>query len=375
MSEANKPLPFTRPTIGPEELEAVKQVLESGWLASGPKVLAFEQALSDYIGNSVPVRVFNSGTSALEACLIAADVGPGDEVIVPAMSFVATANVVVRVGAKPVFVDVDLHSRNLTAASVAPAITPRTKAIIPVHFGGLAVDLDPIYALATSHKLMVIEDAAQAIGTGYRGRKIGAAGNPVCFSFHPNKNITTIEGGAVACSDPQFIKRLERLRFHGIERDAAGQMDVPEWGGKMNLPDVGAALGLVQLAKLDGFNHQRRLLAERYLATLPDHPLLVKPADGAGHSWHLFCICLDHQALSTTRAAIQARLQGEGITAGIHYPAMPLFTMYRKLGNHPGDFPVAERIGEQTLTLPLFPAMTLADVDRVVDAIIKIING
>ncbi len=370
-----KQLPFTRPTIGPEELEAVRQVLESGWLASGPKVLAFEQALSDYIGNKVPVRLFNSGTSALEACLIAADIGPGDEVIVPALSFVATANVVVRVGATPIFVDVDLHSRNLTADSVAAALTPRTKAVIPVHFGGLAVNLDPLYELAAAHNLIVIEDAAQAIGTGYQGRKIGAVGNPVCFSFHPNKNITTIEGGAVACGDPQFIKRLERLRFHGIERDALGNMDVPEWGGKMNLPDVGAALGLAQLAKLDGFNRQRRLLAERYLATLPDHPLLVKPADGDGHSWHLFCVCIDHQALGSTRAATQARLQEEGITAGIHYPAMPLFTMYRKLGNQPGDFPVAERIGEQTLTLPLFPAMTISDVDRVVAAITKILNG
>ncbi|NTV13081.1 MAG: DegT/DnrJ/EryC1/StrS family aminotransferase [Desulfobulbaceae bacterium] len=377
MSETNKPqpLPFTRPTIGPEELEAVRQVLESGWLASGPKVLAFEQALSDYLGNQIPVRVFNSGTSALEACLLAADIGPGDEVIVPAMSFVATANVVGRVGAKPVFVDVDLYSRNLSAASVAPAITARTKAIIPVHFGGLAVDLDPIYQLAASQQLIVIEDGAQAIGTGYRGRKIGAVGNPVCFSFHPNKNLTTIEGGAVACSDPQFIKRLERLRFHGIERDAAGNIDVPEWGGKMNLPDVGAALGLAQLAKLDGFNRQRRQLAERYLATLPNHPLLVKPADGEGHSWHLFCVCIDHQALGTSRAALQARMQEDGITVGIHYPAMPLFSMYQKLGNRPGDFPVAERIGMQTLTLPLFPAMTLADVERVVAAIAKIING
>jgi len=377
MSEDNKlkPLPFTKPTIGPEELAAVQEVLESGWLASGPKVLAFEQALTDYLGGNISVRLFNSGTSALEACLLAADIGPGAEVIVPAMSFVATANVVVRVGATPVFVDVELKSRNLAAEQVAAAITPRTKAIIPVHFGGLAVNLDPLYQLAKDHKIVVIEDAAQAIGTAYQDRKIGSAGNPVCFSFHPNKNITTIEGGAVACGDPQFIKRLERLRFHGIERDAAGNMDVREWGGKMNLPDVGAALGLAQLAKLDGFNRRRRILAERYLDTLPEHPLLVKPADGEGHSWHLFCICIAHRTLGSTRDKIQARLQKEGISVGIHYPAMPLFSMYRKMGWQPGDFPVAERIGEETLTLPLFPTMTLDDVDRVAAALTGIING
>jgi len=377
MSEDNKlkPLPFTKPTIGPEELAAVQEVLESGWLASGPKVLAFEQALTDYLGGKISVRLFNSGTSALEACLLAANIGPGAEVIVPAMSFVATANVVVRVGATPVFVDVELKSRNLAAEQVAAAITPRTKAIIPVHFGGLAVNLDPLYQLAKDHKIVVIEDAAQAIGTAYQDRKIGSAGNPVCFSFHPNKNITTIEGGAVACGDPQFIKRLERLRFHGIERDAAGNMDVREWGGKMNLPDVGAALGLAQLAKLDGFNRRRRILAERYLDTLPEHPLLVKPADGEGHSWHLFCICIAHRTLGSTRDKIQARLQKEGISVGIHYPAMPLFSMYRKMGWQPGDFPVAERIGEETLTLPLFPTMTLDDVDRVAAALTGIING
>ena len=368
-------LPFTRPTIGAEELQAVNEVLQSGWITSGPKVKALEQALQDYISGGVYVRLFNSGTSALEAALLAYDIGPGDEVIVPAMSFVATANVVLRVGAKPVFVDVDLHSRNLNAEAVAAALTPQTRAVIPVHFAGLAVDLNPIYELADKHKLVVIEDAAQAIGTAYQGRKIGAKGNPVCFSFHPNKNITTIEGGAIASGDPQFIKRIERIRFHGIERDDLGNMDVPEWGGKMNLPDVGAAIGLAQLPKLDGFNSKRRLLAQRYFSQLPDSELLVKPADGDGHSWHMFCVCVDHNALGTSRMGIQTQLQEHGINAGIHYPAMHLFSLYRRYGYKEGNFPNAERIGEQTLTLPLFPAMTEHDVDRVCDALNTVLSA
>ena len=362
-------LPFTRPDIGPAEQAAVAEVLASGWITTGPKVAAFEAALADYLGGNVQVLTFNSATSALEAVLLALDIGPGDEVIVPAMSFVATANVVVRAGARPVFVDVEPVSRNIDPAAVRTAITERTRAILPVHFAGRSADLDALRALAAEHDLHLIEDAAQAIGTAWQGERIGAAGNPTVFSFHPNKNLTTIEGGAVAFADEALGERLRRLRFHGIVRDARGEMDVPAWGGKMNLPDVNAAIGLVQLERLEGFNARRRELARRYLARLPEHPALRIPADVAGHSWHMFCIELDYAALGTTRAAVQAHLQEAGIGTGVHYPAMHLFGLYREQGYGPGDFPEAERIGEQTLTLPLFPAMQDADVDRVCQAL------
>jgi dTDP-4-amino-4,6-dideoxygalactose transaminase len=358
-------IPFTRPTIGEEDQAAVREVLASGWITTGPKAQAFEQALAEYIGGGVTVLAFNSGTSALEAALLAADVGPGDEVIVPAMSFVATANVVLRVGARPRFVDVDLVSRNLAAEAIARAITPRTRAVMPVHFAGRPVELDPVYELARAHGLTVIEDAAQAIGTRYKGRQVGASGNQICFSFHPNKNITTVEGGAVALTDPRLAKRLARIRFHGIEKDADGNVEVPEWGGKMNLPDVGAALGLTQLPRLDGFNARRRQLAARYLDQLSDQPQLVLPEDSPGHSWHMFCVCVDFAALATDRPTFLAALKEHGILAGIHYPAIHTFGLYRRLGYGFGDFPVSERIGEQTLTLPLFPTMQEADVDRV----------
>jgi dTDP-4-amino-4,6-dideoxygalactose transaminase len=369
-------LPFTRPTLGDEEITAVTDVLKSGWITSGPKVQQLEQAISDYLGGNLPVLLFNSATSALEATLLAYDIEPGDEVIVPAMSFVATANVVVRVGAKPVFVDVGLRSRNLDAESVRKAITPRTRAIIPVHFAGLAVDLDPIFELAKQYSLLVLEDAAQAIGTEYKGRKIGVTGNPVSFSFHPNKNMTTIEGGALVLEDTAKLRRLQRIRFHGIERDDEGIMTVPEWGGKMNLPDVGAALGLVQLAKLDGFNARRKKLAERYFSQLPDHDALVLPANGDGHSWHMFAVCIDGKKLPKpmSRKQIQDFFAERDIGLGMHYPAMHLFPFYRRLGYSKGDFPNAEQIGEQTWTLPLFPTMEDDDVDKVVSVVNALLN-
>ena len=358
-------LPFTCPTIGEEEQEAVREVLASAWITTGPRAAAFEEALAGYIGGGVRVLAFNSGTSALEAALLAAGVGPGDEVIVPAMSFVATANVVLRVGARPRFVDVDPVTRNLAAPQVEAAINPATRAVIPVHFAGRPVDMDPIHRLTSARGIAVVEDAAHAIGSRYRGRPIGASGNPVCFSFHPNKNITTIEGGAVAVSDPELAGRLERIRFHGIERHADGSVEVAEWGGKMNLPDVGAALGLAQLPKLDGFNAERRSLALRYLQRLPRHWSLRAPEDVPGHSWHMFCLCIDFRALGTERSALLASLRERGIAAGVHYPAIHLFGLYRRLGYGPGDFPAAEAIGEQTLTLPLFPAMGAGDVEKV----------
>ena len=358
-------LPFTRPSIGEQEQQAVAEVLASGWLATGPRVTELEQALSDYLGGDVPVRLFNSGTSALEASLIAAGIGPGDQVIVPAMSFAATANVVYRVGAIPVFVDVDPVSRNLTVERVESALTPLTRAVIPVHFAGRPVAMGPLRKLARERRLVLVEDAAQAIGSDDDGHRVGASGNPVCFSFHPNKNMTTIEGGAVACSDPHLLRRLERIRFHGIEKGVDGAVDVPEWGGKMNLPDVNAAIGLVQLARLDGFNARRRELARRYLERMPRHPALLLPVDVAGHSWHMFCVCVDFAVLGSRRGEFQAQLQQRGVGTGVHYPAMHLFSLYRRFGYGPGDFPNAERIGEQTLTLPLFPSMSDADVDRV----------
>ena len=367
-------LPFTRPTLGEEEFSAVQEVLQSGWITSGPRVVELEKELSAYIGSGVDVRLFSSATAALEAVLIAKGIGPGDEVIVPAMSFVASANVVVRTGATPVFADVGLESRNLDLDAIISVMNEKTRAIMPVHFAGLPVDMAAIYDLAARENVLVLEDAAQAIGTRYMGRQIGSFGNPVSFSFHPNKNMTTIEGGAIASNDPKLIKQLESIRFHGISRSDKGEMMVEAWGGKMNLPDVNAAIGLAQLKKLDGFNAKRRLLAEHYFEQLPRHQSLVLPADTPGHSWHMFCVCLDFESLGMSREDILDTFKAQDIMLGMHYPAMHLFGLYRQLGYGRGDFPNAEQAAKQVLALPVYPELTDEMKDYVAETVLSFLG-
>ncbi|MEN9704446.1 MAG: hypothetical protein RLZZ393_325 [Pseudomonadota bacterium] len=358
-------LPFTRPSLDEDTIQGVVEVLRGGWLASGPNVAEFEAALSAYVGGR-PVRVMTSATAALEIALLVAGIGAGDEVITPAMSFVATANVIARVGAKPVFVDVDLATRNIDLGQVERAITPATKAIMPVHFAGLPVDMDLLYDIARRHRLRVVEDAAHAIGSGPPGRRIGSHGDLVCFSFHPNKNMTTLEGGALVADDPAELRAIDLHRFHGLERHADGTMEVSLPGGKCNLTDVAARVGLGQLPRLDDFNDRRRSLASRYFELLADEPGLLLPARGdEGHSWHMFAPLLDLARLRIDRARFIGLMREQGIGVGVHYPAIHLFSHYRSLGYGPGDFPNAERIGRETVTLPLFPAMQDGDVDRV----------
>src|SRR5258708_8617662 len=267
MNDSTKPalplLPFTRPDIDEQTILEVAEVLRSGWLASGPKVAQLEAELSKYFGGR-PVRTQTSATAGMEMALLAARLGQGDEVITPALSFVATANVIVRVGARPVFVDVGLDSRNIDLDQVEAAITPRTRAIMPVHFAGLPVDMDRLYALAGKHQLRVIEDAAHAIGSAWRGRKIGSFGDLVCFSFHPNKNITTIEGGAISGGSPDELKTIELQRWHGQVKSGVDGFDTLIAGGKSNLSDVAAAVGLGQLRPPEEFNATPPALVARY---------------------------------------------------------------------------------------------------------------
>jgi dTDP-4-amino-4,6-dideoxygalactose transaminase len=349
-------------------------VLRSGWITTGPNVDAFEAALSRYLGGR-PVRTFTSATGALEVALQVCGIGPGDEVIVPAMTFAATANVVVRVGARPVFVDVELATRNIDLTLAEKAITKRTRAIVPVHFAGLPVDMEALYALAQKHGLRVVEDAAHAIGSSHRGRRVGSFGDLVAFSFHPNKNLTTIEGGALSVREPAEVERVERLRFHGIARDADGNIDVLEAGGKYNLTDVAAAVGLGQLRRLEYFNRRRRALATRYFERLRTDPQMLLPARGDdGHSWHMFAPLLPLEQIHIGRAEFIREMHRRGIGVGIHYPALHLCSFYRRMGHQIGDFPNAERIGKSTVTLPLFPAMSENAVDRVCRACAEILT-
>ena len=370
----NKMLPFTRPTIDEETIQGVAEVLRSGWLASGPKVAELEAALSRYLGGR-PIRTQTSATASLEMALLACGVGAGHEVITPAMSFVATANVIVRTGARPVFVDVGLDSRNIDLEQVEAAITPRTRAIMPVHFSGLPVDMDRLYDIAKRHNLRVVEDAAHAIGSAWKGRRIGSFGDLVCFSFHPNKNMTTIEGGAVSGGSVEEVQALELYRWHGQLKTPSG-VDTVLAGGKANLSDVAARVGLGQLARLEEFNARRRQIAARYFELWSDNPPVRLPERGdVGHSWHIFAPLLPLPKLKITRPQFIEAMAQRGIGVGIHYPAIHLFTAYRALGYRDGQFPNAEQIGRETVTLPLFPAMELSDVDRVVAAVNEVIAG
>jgi dTDP-4-amino-4,6-dideoxygalactose transaminase len=359
-------LPFARPSIDAESIAAVADVFRSGQLASGPKVHAFEAAIGAYVGGGRHVRVMTSATAGLEMALEVAGIGPGDEVIVPAMSFAASANVVARLRAKPVFVDIELSTRNIDLGKVPAAITAQTRAIMPVHFAGLPVDMDALYTLAADHGLRVVEDAAHAIGSRYADRPIGSFGDLVVFSFHPNKNMTSIEGGAITTGDAAAAELFEQYRFHGIKRNSAGEVDVMFPGAKSNLSDIAAQVGIDQLRRLDGFNARRRELAGRYFDEFDGFEGVVLPARGDfGHSWHMYQVLIDFRARGMTRPAFQKIMAERGIGIGVHYPSIPSLKYYREQGYNEEDTPVAARVGRETVTLPLFPAMSDEDVVRV----------
>lgn len=362
-------LPFTRPDIDDETIAGVIDVLRSGWITSGPQVKAFEAALSAYFGGR-PVRVFSSGTAALEIALRMAGVGEGDEVITTPLSWVATSNVILAVGARPVFVDIDPATRNIDLDRVEAAITPRTRALLPVDLAGLPVDRDRLYAIAGRHGLRVIEDAAQAMGSNWRGRRIGSFGDLVALSFHANKNMTSIEGGALVLPEGSDLARCERWRLQGVQRFADGTMDVDLLGGKSNLTDVAARVGLGQLARLEAFNERRRMLARRYFEAIdPSLGCGLPVPDFEQSNWHMFQLVLPLERMRIDRAGFIAAMAAQSIGIGVHYPAIHRFSLYRGLGWKDGDFPHAERVGEGIVTLPLFPRMTGDDVVRVCEAV------
>jgi dTDP-4-amino-4,6-dideoxygalactose transaminase len=372
-------LPFTRPLVDEETIAGVAEVLRSGWITSGPQVKAFEAALSEYLGGR-PVRAFNSGTCTMEIALRIAGVGAGAEVITTPLSWVATSNVVLEVGARPVFVDIDPVTRNIDLARIEAAITPATRAIIPVDLAGLPVDRDRLYAIAKRHRLRVVEDAAQALGSQWDGRRIGASGDFVSFSFHPNKNITSIEGGCLVMNDAAEALLAEKYRLQGVVRSGLDGMEVDLVGGKFNLTDVAARVGLGQLKHLAEFNARRRSLARAYFAGfakcgIAELELQLPLEDFANSNWHMFQVVLPEERLAVKRAQVMAELHAAGIGSGVHYPAIHLFALYRRLGWQAGDFPHAEYAGRNILTLPLFPAMQDHDVDRVIEALNRILRA
>ena len=370
---------FAAPLLGEEEFAASDAVLRSGWIASGPNVLALESELSAYFSNR-PTRVLTSETAALEVALQLLGIGAGDEVLIGAQTFFSSGNMAEKVGARAVFVDVDLKSRNIDLTDAARRITAKTKAIIPTHYAGLACDMDALYAFAAQHKLRVIEDAALAVGSSWKGRAIGSFGDIALFSFHPNKNMTTIEGGALVCNEMVDAKRVEVLRFHGISRLPDHTRDVDFPGGKFNMTDVSAAIGRAQLKKLDGFCAHRRSLAMHYLTRLPAFlaqellPHAGHAGDAPGHSWNLFAIRLPLDQLTQSRVEIMDAMKARGVATSVSYESPHLTSVFRKQGWKAGDLPNTEFIANTTLTLPLHAGLQVRDVDFVCASLQSVLN-
>ena len=375
-------IPFTRPSFNQETIDAVGEVLRSGWVTSGPKLAEFEATLGEYFGGR-PVRCFANGTATMKIALQVAGIGEGDEVITTPISWVATSNVILSVGAKPIFVDIDPTTRNIDLNKVAAAITPRTRAIMPVYLAGLPVDMDQLYTLAKQYKLRVIEDAAQAFGSQWKGKKIGSFGDLVSFSFQANKNLTTVEGGCLVLNTADEAKLAEKFRLQGLTRQGMDGMDVDVLGGKDNLTDVNAVIGLQQLKQLPAYQTRRAALARQYFdvirselasAGLENLKLQLPVENFSESNWHMFQVVLPIDQLNCDRAQVMTELKDLGIGTGVHYPAITGFTLYKEQGYKTSDTPIAERIGRSILTLPLFPGMADEDIGRIASGFVGILK-
>ncbi len=376
-------LPFSRPSIDEADIAAVGEVLRSGWITTGPKNAEFEDKFCDYTGCDQAVAL-SSATAGMHLVLKALGIGPGDEVITPSMTWVSTVNLIVLSGAKPVFVDIDRDTLMTTSELIQERLSEKTRLIVPVHFAGAPVDMEPVGKIAAGRNLHIIEDAAHAVGTEYRGQKIGKNGTSI-FSFHPIKNMTSGEGGMFCSDDLDLVDRIRRLKFHGLGVDAydretqgrSPQAQVLEPGFKYNLPDILAVLGMRQLARVKDFNARRAQLAMHYRERLSEmdeiRPLAI-PSYPHKHSWHLFIIRLDTHTSKLSRNDFMKELKRRNIGTGLHFRAVHQQKYYRETMKAPsGGLPNTEWNSKHMCSLPLFPEMTHGDVDDVVDTIKEIL--
>lgn len=378
-------LPFSRPTISQDAIDDVVACLKSGWIATGPRVAQFTEALQLYF-DAPYVLPLMSATAGLHLALLAMNLQPGDEVITTPLTFAATLNTIVLAGGKPVLIDIDPQTLNMDLNLLEAAITDKTRVILPVHFAGAPVDMDRVYEIANKHHLRVLEDAAHAIGTEYKGKRIGSFGDTQVFSFHPNKNMTTGEGGCVVTRDQALADQIARLRFHGIDRQAwnrYGKSGTQDYeivlpGYKSNMMDIQAAIGIHQLKDLAGFIARRNELADRYQEALSDWPqwtLPVRPTFEHLHSWHIYTPLINEDVAGMDRNQFMQAMKERGIGTGLHYRAVHLYPYYRQtFGFNVGDFPQAENVCDRIVSLPLFPTMTDAEHDKVLDVMYGIFN-
>ena len=374
-------LPYGRQWLDDDDIAAVVEVLRSDWLTTGPKVAEFERTFADFVGAKEAVAVSN-GTAALHAAMYAIGIGSGDEVIVPPMTFAASANCVVFQGGTPVFADVDPDTLLLDPAQVEAKITPCTKAIIAVDYTGQACDYDVLRAITDRHGPILVADACHAVGGSYKGRPVGSLADLNIFSFHPVKHITTGEGGMITTDDPNLARRMRVFRNHGITTDHRQREQRGSWFYKMmdlgynyRLTDFQCALGMSQLSKLPGWVARRQEIARRYDAAFAETPAVdtLGVREGVSHAYHLYVIQLDLAQLEATRAEVFAALRAEGIGVNVHYIPVHLHPFYReRFGTGPGSCPVAETAYERLVTLPIFPRMSDDDVDDVIAAVYKV---
>jgi len=373
-------LPFARPAVGDEEINELVDSIRSGWITTGPKVERFAAQFAAYVGGKYAAPL-SSATAGLHVALLAHGVGPGDEVITTPMTFAATVNVIALCGATPILADIDRRTLQIRAEEVAKKVSKRTKVLLPVHFAGQPSDLDALLEIAHGHKLTVIEDAAHAAGTEYKGRKIGSFPTTSVFSFHPNKNMTTGEGGMVVTDNEKVFETVSLLKFHGMDRNAwkrfdkagSARYDIALPGYKYNMMDIQAAMGLHQLPKLDGFNDERRRRAEIYQREFRGVAGLLLPeavSYPARHAWHLYTPLVDIDRLAIDRDGFMRELKERNIGSGLHYTAVHEFSWHAKTyGWKPDDYPEAHFVSERIVSLPLFPTMTDQDQADVIEAV------
>jgi dTDP-4-amino-4,6-dideoxygalactose transaminase len=372
-------VPFHKPSIGEDEIQSVVETLRSGWLTTGSKVKRFEEDFARYVGAKHAVAV-NSGTAALHLALDAVGIKEGDEVIVPTMTFTATAEVVLYFKAKPVLVDCQRDTFNLDPSRIEAAITPKTKAIIPVHMAGQPCDMDDILSIAGKHDLRVIEDAAHALPASYGGKAVGTIGDITCFSFYATKTITTGEGGMATTDNSEWAKRMRMMSLHGISHDAwkrytkegSWYYEVLYPGFKYNLTDIAAAIGIEQLKKCNDFWQARQRIARIYQKAFAEIEEVQVPLyrKDVQHAWHLFVIQLNLKRLKINRAQFIEALQKKQIGTSVHFIPLYLHPYYRdKFGYQPADFPNASAVFERIVSLPIYPGLSEADVEKVADAV------
>lgn len=383
MPKFNKYIVFGSPYIGQAEIAEMVKTLKSGWIGTGPKVAKFEQAVSRQVGSKFALAL-NSCTAGLHLSLLVCGVGPGDEVITTPLTFCATVNTIIHSGAKPVFVDVDKKTMNIDVKQIEKAITKRTKAIMPVHLAGRPCAMDEIIKIAKKHKLYVIEDAAQALGSEYKGRKIGQLGDLTCFSFYVTKNIITGEGGMVTTNNKNFADKIKIYALHGMSKDAWSRYSDDGYrhyevvcpGFKYNMTDMQASLGIHQLKKIAIFDKKRQKIWNFYNESFKNLPVgLPAPfSKDIYHNKHLYTLLIDREKCGISRDAFMQELHRRGVGTGVHFIPVHLHKYYReRFGYKVGDYPNAEYIGERTVSLPLSFKLSLSDASRVAAAVREII--